>query len=151
MKTVTADPFRLHRVNVLDGHRLELVYADGKSFTVDLSPWLQRTKALAALRDEATFALATVGHFGTAVCWGEEIDLGADNLRNLAVEQAGGIGHERLVEWMARNNLTQEAAAKAIGISRRMLNYYRSGARVIPKTVWLACIGWETTKDRAAA
>lgn len=70
----------------------------------------------------------------------DELDLGADNLRNLAVEQAGGIGHERLLIWMHEAGLTQERAAEAIGISRRMLNYYLSGTKPIPKTVWLACV-----------
>ena len=43
-------------------------------------------------------------------------------------------------------------AADAIGISRRMLNYYLAGSRPIPKTVWLACLGWAAQrKDRLAA
>ncbi|MCX7140805.1 MAG: helix-turn-helix transcriptional regulator, partial [Proteobacteria bacterium] len=60
----------------------------------------------------------------------------------------GGIGHERMIEWMLRNDLTQERAADAIGISRRMLNYYLSAEKPIPKTVWLACIGWENSQKK---
>ena len=61
----------------------------------------------------------------------------------------GGIGHERLHAWMHRNELRQEQAAEAIGVSRRMLNYYLSGAKPIPKTVWLACLGWEASRPHA--
>jgi hypothetical protein len=74
--------------------------------------------------------------------------LGADNLRNLAEEQAGGIGHERIIDWMANNHLTQERASMAIGISRRMLNYYLRAEKPIPQTVWLACVGWETLNKK---
>ena len=41
---------------------------------------------------------------------------------------------------MQAHQLTQQAAADAIGISRRMLNYYLSAEKPIPKTVWLACL-----------
>jgi transcriptional regulator with XRE-family HTH domain len=44
---------------------------------------------------------------------------------------------------MDRNKLTLETAAKALGMSRRMLAYYRNGEISIPKYVWLACLGWE--------
>ena len=50
-----------------------------------------------------------------------------------------------------KHGLTQERAADAIGVSRRMLNYYLSGAKAIPKTVWLACLGWEAMKESAPA
>ena len=59
-------------------------------------------------------------------------------------EQAGGIGPERILNRMDRPSLTKARAAHATGASRRMLNYYLSGAKPIPKTVWLACLGWET-------
>ena len=49
-----------------------------------------------------------------------EVDPRADNLRNLAVEQGGGIGHERIWNWLHENGLTLEQAAEALGISRRM-------------------------------
>ncbi|MEX8506125.1 hypothetical protein [Leptothrix ochracea] len=37
-----------------------------------------------------------------------------------------------------------------IGISRRMLSYYLSGAKPIPKTVWLACLGWQALEHSEA-
>lgn len=130
---------------VLSPGGLQLTFADGVSFNVDLAPVIRDHAVLSALSDPALFARAHVDARGGYVVWvDDDLEMAADNLRHLAIEQAGGIGHERLWEWMHRNNLTQERAAEAIGISRRMLNYYLSGEKPIPKTVWLACLGAET-------
>ena len=135
------------------GHSgLLLTIADGATLALDLATTIQKHAALAALADPALFATARLDARGGYVVWQEdELEMAADNLRHLAVEQAGGIGHERLHAWMHRNELRQEQAAEAIGVSRRMLNYYLSGAKPIPKTVWLACLGWEATERAVAA
>lgn len=147
--TATADPLRLQSVSALPGHCLRAVFGDGLKADIQLGHWIASTRALQPLSDNALFARARLGDFGTSVVWGDDdIELGADNLRNLAVEQAGGIGHERLLTWMQEARLRQERAADAIGISRRMLNYYLSGAKPIPKTVWLACVGWESQQRK---
>jgi len=123
--------------------KLRLCFGDGANFDLDLAPTIGKHRALAALAEPELFARARLDARGGCVIWIEDdLEMAADNLRNLAVEQAGGIGHERLWNWMHDNALTQARAAEAIGISRRMLNYYLSGARPIPKTVWLACLGW---------
>ena len=80
---------------------------------------------------------------------GEAIDFitVTDTLRrDDAVEQAGGIGHERIWSWLHNTGLTLEQAADALGISRRMLIYYRDGEKPIPRSIWLACLGWEAVK-----
>lgn len=134
----------------LTGQRLALTFADGYQATVDLSEWSRR-KPLRSLADAAVFKRAKVDARGGYVVFIEDdLELAADNLRNLAIEQAGGIGHECIWNWMQRNSLTQERAATAIGISRRILNYYLSGAKPIPLTVWLACVGWEAQQALAA-
>ncbi len=131
---------------------LSLTFADGASLVVDLAGVINSHPALAALNDEAVFARAHIDALGGYVVWLEdELEMAADNLRNLATEQAGGIGPERVLNWMAHHSLTQDRAAQAIGVSRRMLNYYLSGAKPIPKTVWLACLGWETVQELTAA
>ncbi len=127
---------------------LTLTFADGVTLPVDLAGTVRNYPALTALADPAIFATAHIDARGGYVVWvDDELELAADNLRNMAVEQAGGIGNERLVNWMHKHALTQERAAEAIGVSRRMLNYYLSGAKAIPKTVWLACLGWETVGE----
>ena len=103
---------------------------------------------MAALKDPALFSTARVDERGGYVVWiDDDMEMGADNLRSMAVEQAGGIGNERLANWMHKHSLTQANAADAVGVSRRMLNYYLSGAKAIPKTVWLACLGWEVMEE----
>ena len=124
---------------------LTLTFADGATMALDLAPIISKHPALSALCDPVLFAKARVDALGGYVVWvDDDLEMAADNLRNAAIEQAGGIGPERLLNWMYDNKLTQERAADAIGVSRRMLNYYLSGAKPIPKTVWLACLGWQT-------
>ncbi len=127
-------------------HGLRLRFADGEVFDVDLAAVVRTHRALVALSDPAVFASAHVDARGGYVVWApDDLEIAADNQRNIAVEQAGGIGHERVLNWMAQHGLTQARAADAIGISRRMLNYYLSGTKPIPKTVWLACVGWASS------
>ena len=141
----------LTAISVSGPEKLRLCFGDGANFDLDLAPIIAKHRALAALAEPELFARARLDARGGYVVWMEDdLELGADNLRHLAVEQAGGIGHERLWNWMHENALTQARAAEAIGISRRMLNYYLSGARPIPKTVWLACLGWVSEQVRHA-
>ena len=79
---------------------------------------------------------------GGSVEW-FDTDLGADNLYAWAKEQAGQTSHEQFDAWMRRNGLSLTTAAEALGLSRRMVSYYRTAQRPIPKTVWLACLGYE--------
>jgi hypothetical protein len=142
----------LTAITVTHPQRLRLVFADGAAFDLDLTPIIRAYPSLAALSDPALFATARLDARGGYVVWiDEELEMAADNLRHIAVEQAGGIGHERLLNWMHENGLTQARAADAIGISRRMLNYYLSGAKPIPKTVWLACFGWKCSQTQGLA
>lgn len=144
---MSKDHFVLTAVEALPDYRLRLTYADGQSFLIDLSERIRTTNFLAPLRDATLFAQAKVGFAGRSVDWIEDVlDLGADNLRHLAVEQAGGIGHERIWTWLHNTGLTLEQAAEALGISRRMLIYYRNGEKPIPRSIWLACLGWEAVR-----
>jgi hypothetical protein len=125
---------------------LSVSFADGETFHVDLRPMIKAYPSMQMLCDPSLFNQARIDARGGYVVWiDDDLELAADNLRNTAIEQSGGIGHERLWVWMDKHGLTQERAALALGVSRRMLNYYLSGAKPIPKTVWLACLGWETT------
>ena len=144
---MSKDHFQLTAVVALTAYRLRLSYADGQNFEVDLGEWIDSTKSLDALKDLALFAQAKVGFAGRTVDWIEdELDLAADNLRNLAVEQSDSIGHERIWTWLHETGLTLEQAAEALGISRRMLIYYRNGEKPIPRSIWLACLGWEAVR-----
>lgn len=146
------DHFRLTQAKALKNSRLKLSYADGVDFNVDLSDWINSSSFLKPLQNPGLFASAKMNEWGRAVEFGKgQIDLAADNLRNLAIEQSGGIGHERIWSWMQENNLTLDKAAEVLGISRRMLAYYRNGEKPIPRHIWLACVGWETLHKHGEA
>jgi len=131
---------------------LHMQFEDGQRFVVDVAPIARACKSLTRLEDPAVFASASIADGGRTVVWGSDdrLELAADNLRARAIEQAGGFSHEFIWNWMAAHHLTLDDAASAIGVSRRMLAYYRSGQKPVPRTVALACIGWEAGKQRAA-
>jgi hypothetical protein len=143
------DHFVLTDVKAFADYHLRLTYSDGQVFEVDMTDLLCTTDYFAPLKDLALFSQAKVGFAGRSVDWIEdELDLGSDNLRHMAIEQAGGIGHERIWTWLHESGLTLEQAAEALGISRRMLIYYRDGEKPIPRAIWLACLGWEAVRPK---
>lgn len=144
--------FTLTAVRPLPPSSLELAYADSAVLRVDLKPIIARHRTLRRLSDPAVFATARLGEWGTSVTWAKDdaLELAADNLRARAIEQAGGYSHELIWNWMDRHHLTLDTAAQALGLSRRMLAYYRSGEKPVPRTVALACLGWEAEQRRAA-
>ena len=139
--------FTLESVKAQPGCVLHLVFADAAAFDVDLSSIVTQYPTLAPLADPRIFKRAKVDAWRGAVTWGsDDLEMAADNLRGLAVEQNGGFSHELIVKWMHQHQLTQQQAAEALGLSRRMLGYYLSGEKPIPKTVALAAIGWGHAK-----
>lgn len=146
---MSKNPFQLTSVHALPEYRLKLEYADGKKLEVDLSQIIFKSRFLRPLIDKTLFAQARLGFMGGSVDWVEdELDLGADNLRNMAIEQAGGIGHERIWRWLHETGLTVDQAADALGISRRTLICYRDGEKTIPRHIWLACLGWQAVRPQ---
>ena len=130
-------------------------FEDGGQFEVRLVDTILQHNSLHRLKDPELFRSAKVGDHGASVIWANDDDLvlAADKLRARAVEQAGGVSHQFIWNWMAKNNLTIDAAAFALGVSGRMLADYRSGAKPVPRTVALACLGWEEVikNDRSYA
>ncbi len=136
--------FQVKAVKAVAPCKLIVTFGDDAVMDVDMTPLIRRNVVFAPLQELSLFLKAYLNQWGTGVVWIEdELDIAGDNLRAEAVEQAGGISHERIWEWMHRNKLTLDAAAEALGISRRMLAYYRNGEKTIPRHLWLACLGWE--------
>ena len=143
--------FTLTAVKALADGVLALTFADGEQLQVDLNPIIKRHPTLRELAAPAVFKRAKLGQWGGSVTWGaDDLELAADNLRARAIEQAGGYSHEVILNWMARHDMTLDTAAEALGLSRRMLAYYRSGEKPVPRTVALACLGWEAEQRLAA-
>lgn len=122
--------------------RLEVAWADGTTMFVDLAAVLEASLPLAPLRDPAVFAQARLGAEGFDVQWPGGIELAGDQLWRWGREQAGELMSAALFRaWRGRHNLSQNQAARTLGLSLRMIKYYESGEKPIPKTIRLACIG----------
>ena len=136
--------FIIERVKARAG-TLELVFKDGEKGTVDVKRAVGSLRSVRGILDPQVFQKARVVDLGRTVSWpgDENWELAADTLRARMIEQHGGFSHANLIEWMDRNELTLDQAALELGMSRRMLAYYRNGSKPIPKTVALACFGWE--------
>lgn len=62
--------------------------------------------------------------------------------------------HSKLiaVEALAPPRLrTTWSTGEVLGISRRMVSYYRTAHKAIPRAIWLACLGWEATRPQDKA
>ena len=78
---------------------LALTFTDGVMLKVDLAHASQAHPALAALGNTTLFSSARLDSQGGCGVWlDDELEMAADHLRNQAVEQAGGIGPERLLK-----------------------------------------------------
>ncbi|NYT26237.1 DUF2442 domain-containing protein [Alcaligenaceae bacterium] len=136
---------RLTAVEALAPHRVRTRWSTGEVLEVDIGPILRRNPALAPILDHDVFAHAHLAEWGGAIEW-FDAELGEDNVYAWAKEQAGEVSHAMFDEWMRRNALSLTTAAEALGISRRMVSYYRTAHKPIPRSIWLACLGWEATR-----
>ena len=119
--------------------------------TVDLSEPLHRLKGMRPLRDEWIFARAAKGEGGHSVVWPGEIDMGADRLWKMSLKQNGHLDAVEFIRWRWRYGLSLSDAAEALGLSRRQVASTASGERAVPRTVLLACKGWEVERRSAHA
>lgn len=130
-------------VAVLAGKRpytLRIRWDHGDENSVDVSAMLEKFRVYAPLRqDTALFRRVRVGEHGTDIVWSDELDMSADTLWRLAREQSGvTMSAEDFRQWRQQKALTLDAAASALGISRRMAAYYDHGDKPIPRVVALA-------------
>lgn len=136
---------KLLSVEALEPYRLRTTWSTDETLEVDVEKALRKHPALAPILEPGVFATVHLSEWGGGIEWFDE-EFGADNLYAWAKEQAGEVSHRMLDAWMGRNDLSLTTAAEAVGISRRMVSYYRTAHKPIPRTVWLACMGWEATR-----
>ena len=141
---------RIASVRHAGEHALRIRWRSGADFTVYLRTTLFRLKGLQPLRDSKIFSRAAIGEGGHSIAWPGELDLGADRLWELSLEQNDRSDAAQFLRWRWRHGLSLSAAAEALGVSRRMVAYYASGEREVPRTVLLACKGWESEHQEAA-
>lgn len=143
-------PPRIDAVTALESNVLEIRWTTGETMTAHIADWIERFKQLAPLRDPSVFAQARVGWHGHSVEWADGIEFGADQLYERCREEARLPTPSLFDDWMRRNGLSLQTAADALGLSRRTVAYYRSGAKPISRSIWLACLGWEVTRPAPA-
>lgn len=120
----------------LAGARVRLEWSDGTvaEFTAPRDP-----------------AGVTVGDWGHSLVWPDGDEIGADSLWLDTLDAIGRGDARRFLEWRLANGLSLSKAADALGLARRTVAYYSNGDRPVPKTVLLACKGWDAMHPRKAA
>ncbi len=146
---------RLATVTTEPGLILMATYTDGRTIRIALAELAGRLRAFAPLEAPAEFATATVADFGWSVEWACGTSLDVERLLEMALEQAGMAENVRFRQWQDVHRLSLTEVASAIGLTRRTVSQYRTGARPVPRTVALACKGWEaeqaTSRGRRTA
>ena len=94
--------------------------------------------------DPGEFAKAKVGDWGHSLVWPSGAEAGADALWLETLAATRREDARAFLEWRLRHGLSLTRAAEALGLSRRMVAYYSNGEKPVPKTVLLACRGWDT-------
>ncbi len=140
---------RLVSVMPMENLKLSATYSDGRVLNVDLTDLVNRLNVFAALEDPTEFSTATVADFGWTLEWDCGASLDSDRLIELALEQTGMSENVSFRRWQDTNNLSLADAANAIGLTRRTVSQYRTGARPVPRIVGLACKGWEAERRQS--
>lgn len=119
----------------------------GEEASVDISGIVEMFRVYEPLRrSPELFGQVNVGEYGTDIIWSNAIDMAADTIWRLAREQAGiTMLPDAFKHWRERKAYTLDAAAAALGLSRRMVAYYEQGAKPIPRVVALATRALELT------
>lgn len=139
---------QIENVEAMPGHRLRLRWAGGPDVEIDFRPFLRR-RAFKALANERDFLGARVGDWGHSVEWPTGAEVGADSLWLETLSATGRKDARTFLDWRYRHGLSLSDAANALGLSRRMVAYYSSGEKPVPKPVLLACLGWEVATNSA--
>jgi hypothetical protein len=136
---------RLSGVAVLPDYCLALTFIDGQQLILDLSRDLHAYPGLQPLLEPRVFEGAALGDDGWTVEWPEpDIQIGADTLYLDALAQNTTDENTRIfIDWRARTGLSLNQAAEALGISTRSISRYSSGREAVPRSLALACLGWD--------
>jgi len=137
---------RFAALKALPGHSLHMTFIDGTQSVVNFLPFFDENPGLKPLRDETAFARVCLGEgAGWTAEWPEyDIQIGADTLWLDAQSQNAPDENTRIfAQWRARNGLSLNQAAKALGMTSRTISAYGSGKRPVPRYIALAVKGWE--------
>ena len=113
--------------------------------------WSDGSVAELAVPELANSGSVEIGEWGHSLVWPDGTELGADRLWLDTLDALGRGDARHFIEWRLANGLSLAKAAEALGLARRTVAYYSNGDRPVPKTVLLACKGWDATHRRKAA
>lgn len=142
---------RIKQAVALEPFKLRVTWTSGKETVVDLGRHLRKFRLFRPLlQDKDLWSAVRIDpEFAYHVFWeAPETDLPleipAPVLWRLHLEQVGeAMSPASFNTWMESHGLSLSGAAGVLGISRRMAAYYKSGERIIPKYIRLACLGAE--------
>ncbi|WP_260955597.1 DUF2442 domain-containing protein [Pseudomonas citri] len=142
---------RLLAVQALLPFSLDMTFIDGQRLMLDLSADVQRFPGLQPLLDAGAFECAALGDDGWSVEWPElDIQIGADTLYLDALAQSAVDENTRIfIDWRARTGLPLHKAAEALGVSTRSISRYSRGREAVPRSLALACLGWDSLQREA--
>jgi hypothetical protein len=141
-----ATPDKMKSVTAQAPDTLAVELSSGKSYRVSLAEPMAGVTGFDALRDPAMFATAQVVDWGWAVEWACGLSMASERLYQMGKEQAGeAYPVAEFRAWMERNNMSLTTVSEALGLSRRAVSQYSSGARPIPRVVGLALRGLDRT------
>jgi hypothetical protein len=138
-------PITIKAVRVDGPLQLTLDWSTAETLRVDFAGLVK--PPFDALKDPEFFAQVALEPWGGhGLDWPNGLSMDADRLYELCREQAGLLTPNAFNDWMRRNGLSLQTAAESLGMTRRMIAYYRTGSRAIPRVVGLACKGWEAER-----
>ncbi len=137
----------LKSVKPLSDATLRVRWSNGIAVDLDLSD-LSKKKAFKPLHGRV-FQGASLDEWGHSVEWPDGTAIGADALWRRTLLAQGRKDAVTFMDWRMSHGLSLSEAAEALGLSRRMVAYYSSGTKAVPKTVLLACRGWGHTRGAA--
>ena len=137
--------WKITNVEYREDFSICVTWEQGRESLINLEPHIRAFRTLAPLRNLEEFRQVRVGEWGWHLEWPCGMDISSDSLRRLALEQATSMMTPTMIKtWRQELGLSLTQAAHILGLSRRMVAYYESGKKEIPKYVALACIGAST-------
>jgi Protein of unknown function (DUF2442) len=148
----------LHRIKSLqadDALCLTITWDNGERTFHELGAFLATRHWAKPLMDPTVFRSAQVTQDGYQIVWpGTDIDFSAaglwEDIHPRPAPVAPWMSAEDFRQWRAELGYSFEEAAIALDCSVRILKYYASNQREIPKRIWLACMQLTAQKSRAS-
>lgn len=145
MPLVSKRPTLIARISALDGYLVNITWRGGKSEIKDLEPLVVNHRRFAQIRRQREmFETIDIVDDGSRIGWIDGSSMTALAVAKLPPQT---MTTEEFCAAMTDLNLTSDALASMLGLSRRVITNYRTGFP-IPKSVALAVrfilAGWNS-------